>query len=94
MKKAHFFWNFVFQATFIDVSVVDLTVRLGRPASYQQICDVIKEAAKGPLRGILGYTEVRWWHRLTLPNVCLVQGRNWGGGRPLLHFIRWLRTCL
>jgi len=40
-----------------DVSVVDLTVRLGRPASYQQICDVIKEAAKGPLRGILGYTE-------------------------------------
>jgi len=40
-----------------DVSVVDLTVRLGKPASYQQICDVLKNAATGKLRGILGYTE-------------------------------------
>jgi len=40
-----------------DVSVVDLTVRLGKAASYQQICDVLKNAATGKLRGILGYTE-------------------------------------
>jgi len=40
-----------------DVSVVDLTVRLEKPATYQQICDAIKEAAAGELKGILGYTE-------------------------------------
>jgi len=41
-----------------DVSVVDLTVRLEKGASYQDICDKIKEASEtGPLKGILGYTE-------------------------------------
>jgi len=41
-----------------DVSVVDLTVRLGKDATYQEICDKIKEASlEGPLKGILGYTE-------------------------------------
>jgi len=41
-----------------DVSVVDLTVRLGKDATYQEICDKIKEASlDGPLKGILGYTE-------------------------------------
>jgi glyceraldehyde 3-phosphate dehydrogenase len=40
-----------------DVSVVDLTVNLERPASYEQICATIKEAAEGPLKGILDYTE-------------------------------------
>lgn len=40
-----------------DVSVVDLTVRLAKPASYQQICDAMKSAASGALKGILGYTE-------------------------------------
>jgi len=40
-----------------DVSVVDLTVRLEKPATYQQICDAIKEAAAGEMKGILGYTE-------------------------------------
>jgi len=41
-----------------DVSVVDLTVRLGKEASYQEICDKIKEASlEGPLKGFLGYTE-------------------------------------
>lgn len=41
-----------------DVSVVDLTVRLEKGASYQEICDKIKEASEtGPLKGILGYTE-------------------------------------
>ncbi|KAI9253157.1 glyceraldehyde-3-phosphate dehydrogenase 3 [Sporodiniella umbellata] len=41
-----------------DVSVVDLTVRLEKPASYEEIKSVIKSASeKGPLKGILGYTE-------------------------------------
>jgi len=40
-----------------DVSVVDLTVRLAKEATYEQICDVIKAAADGPMKGILGYTD-------------------------------------
>ncbi len=40
-----------------DVSVVDLTVNLARPASYDQIKAVMKAAAEGPMAGILGYTE-------------------------------------
>ncbi|MFM6975623.1 MAG: type I glyceraldehyde-3-phosphate dehydrogenase [Sphingobacteriaceae bacterium] len=40
-----------------DVSVVDLTVRLAKPASYEQICAVMKKAAQDELKGILGYTE-------------------------------------
>jgi len=40
-----------------DVSVVDLTVRLEKGASYKEICDAIKEASEGSLKGILGYTE-------------------------------------
>ena len=40
-----------------DVSVVDLTCRLSKPASYDQIKKVIKKAAEGPLNGIISYTE-------------------------------------
>merc|ERR1719415_266446 len=40
-----------------DVSVVDLTVRLQRGASYADICAKIKEASEGALKGILGYTD-------------------------------------
>jgi len=40
-----------------DVSVVDLTVRLDKPAKYDDICNAIKEAAAGELKGIMGYTE-------------------------------------
>ncbi|OCQ52955.1 Glyceraldehyde-3-phosphate dehydrogenase A [Photorhabdus australis subsp. thailandensis] len=40
-----------------NVSVVDLTVRLEKSATYQQICDAIKDAAEGELKGVLGYTE-------------------------------------
>eukprot|EP00696_Hemimastix_kukwesjijk_P006838 gnl/Hemi2/18683_TR6192_c0_g1_i2.p1 gnl/Hemi2/18683_TR6192_c0_g1~~gnl/Hemi2/18683_TR6192_c0_g1_i2.p1 ORF type:complete len:367 (-),score=45.71 gnl/Hemi2/18683_TR6192_c0_g1_i2:202-1233(-) len=46
-----------FRVGVADVSVVDLTVRLANPASYEEICAVIKEAANGPLQGIMGYTE-------------------------------------
>ena len=40
-----------------DVSVVDLTVNLARPASYDQIKAAMKAAAEGPMAGVLGYTE-------------------------------------
>ncbi|MCU0397657.1 MAG: type I glyceraldehyde-3-phosphate dehydrogenase, partial [Cyclobacteriaceae bacterium] len=36
---------------------VDLTVRLAKPASYEQIKAAMKEASEGELKGILGYTE-------------------------------------
>ena len=41
----------------LDVSVVDLTVNLVKPASYQEICDAMKAASEGELKGVLGYTE-------------------------------------
>lgn len=40
-----------------NVSVVDLTVRLEKSASYTEICATLKAAAEGELAGILGYTE-------------------------------------
>ena len=41
-----------------DVSVVDLTVELENPATYEQICAVMKAASEsGPLKGVLGYTN-------------------------------------
>jgi len=40
-----------------DVSVVDLTVRLEKEASYEDICAKIKECSEGSMKGFLGYTE-------------------------------------
>jgi glyceraldehyde 3-phosphate dehydrogenase len=40
-----------------DVSVVDLTVNLKKPATYAEICQAMSAAAEGELNGILGYTE-------------------------------------
>ncbi|MCS5491979.1 type I glyceraldehyde-3-phosphate dehydrogenase [Algoriphagus limi] len=40
-----------------DVSVVDLTVRLKNPATYEEICAKMKEYSEGPMKGVLGYTE-------------------------------------
>merc|ERR1712055_93513 len=40
-----------------DVSVVDLTVRIQKEASYEDICKCIKEASEGSMKGILGYTD-------------------------------------
>merc|ERR1711909_170286 len=40
-----------------DVSVVDLTVRLQKEATYDQICEAVKKASEGPMKGFLGYTE-------------------------------------
>ena len=41
----------------LDVSVVDLTASLLKPASYDEICAAMKKAAEGDLKGIMGYTE-------------------------------------
>ncbi len=40
-----------------DASVVDLTCNLEKPATYEEICAVMKKASEGYLKGILGYTE-------------------------------------
>lgn len=46
-----------FRVPTIDVSVVDLTARLDKGASYETICAAIKAASEGPMKGILGYTD-------------------------------------
>ncbi len=46
-----------FRVPTADVSVVDLTVNLAKPATYEQICTAMKSASEGELKGIMGYTE-------------------------------------
>ena len=46
-----------FRVPTLDVSVVDLTVKLAKPATYDEICEKIKEASETTMKGILGYTE-------------------------------------
>jgi len=46
-----------FRVPVADVSAVDLTCRLSTPATYAEICEVVKEASEKELKGILGYTE-------------------------------------
>ena len=46
-----------FRVPTLDVSVVDLTVNLKKPATYEQICAAMKKASEGELKGIMGYTE-------------------------------------
>ncbi len=46
-----------FRVPVSDVSVVDLVVRLDKPATYEQVKAAMKEASEGELKGILGYTE-------------------------------------
>jgi glyceraldehyde 3-phosphate dehydrogenase len=46
-----------FRVPVADVSVVDLTVRLAKPATYEQVKAAMKTASEGELKGILGYTE-------------------------------------
>ena len=41
----------------LDVSVVDLTAKLEKPATYEQICEAMKAASEGELKGVLGYTD-------------------------------------
>ena len=46
-----------FRVPTLDVSVVDLTVNLVKPATYKEICECIKTASENELKGILGYTD-------------------------------------
>ena len=46
-----------FRVPTIDVSVVDLTVRLEKTATYEEICNAVKKASENEMKGILGYTE-------------------------------------
>ena len=46
-----------FRVPVADVSVVDLTVRLKNPATYEQVKAAMKEASEGAMKGILGYTD-------------------------------------
>ena len=46
-----------FRVPTLDVSVVDLTLNLAKPATYAEICEAIKKASEGELKGILGYTD-------------------------------------
>ena len=46
-----------FRVPTMDVSVVDLTVNIGKSATYSEVCQVMKDASEGELKGILGYTE-------------------------------------
>ncbi len=46
-----------FRVPTVDVSVVDLTVRLAKETTYEEICKVVKAESEGELKGILGYTD-------------------------------------
>ena len=46
-----------FRVPTIDVSVVDLTCNLEKPATYEEICSTIKNASENELKGIMEYTE-------------------------------------
>jgi glyceraldehyde 3-phosphate dehydrogenase len=45
-----------FRVPTANVSVVDLTVKLNKPAEYKEICQKMKEASEGSMKGVLGYT--------------------------------------
>ena len=46
-----------FRVPTLDVSVVDLTVKLAKPTTYEEICAAMKEASETYMKGILGYTD-------------------------------------
>ena len=46
-----------FRVPTADVSVVDLTCRLEKAATYEEICAAVKKASEGELKGILAYTD-------------------------------------
>jgi len=46
-----------FRVPTINVSVVDLTVRLKKNVKYSDVCKVMKEYSEGSMNGILGYTD-------------------------------------
>ncbi|MGI6085304.1 MAG: type I glyceraldehyde-3-phosphate dehydrogenase [Acetivibrionales bacterium] len=71
-----------FRVPTLDVSVVDLTCRLEKAATYEEICAAIKEASENELNGILGYTEdaVVSSDFITDPRTCIFDAK---AGIPL-----------
>lgn len=61
----------------IDVSVVDVTFRLKKKATYDEICEAVKKAADGELKGIVGYTDedVVSTDFLTDPRTCIFDAK-------------------
>ena len=61
----------------MDVSVVDLTVRLAKPATYDEICAAMKEASEGSCKGIIGYEdeELVSGDFRTDPRTCILDAR-------------------
>jgi len=56
-----------FRVPVADVSVVDLTVRLDKPAKYEEIVAAVKEAAAGEMTGILDITTRKSFPRISFP---------------------------
>jgi glyceraldehyde 3-phosphate dehydrogenase len=46
-----------FRVPTLDCSVVDLTVKLAKPTTYEEICKAMKNASEGKMKGVMGYTE-------------------------------------
>ena len=46
-----------FRVPTVDVSVVDLTVNLAKPATYEEICNAVKKACENEMKGIMEYTD-------------------------------------
>lgn len=46
-----------FRVPIVDVSVVDLTCRLQKSATYEEICEAVRKASQNEMNGILGYTD-------------------------------------
>ena len=68
----------------IDVSVVDLTIELETPMTYDEICAEMKRRSEGDMKGILGYTEefpgAARFHRKAVPET-----QDDGGRGGFLH---------
>lgn len=77
-----------------DVSVVDLTVKLEKECSYEDICAVMKAAAEGPMKGVLGYEDnvSVLAVRLSLVSWCWLLRVGWLVG--WYSFVDWLVSCL
>jgi glyceraldehyde 3-phosphate dehydrogenase len=46
-----------FRVPTLDVSAVDLTIKTEKPIDYEELCQKIKEASLGEMKGIMGYTD-------------------------------------
>jgi glyceraldehyde 3-phosphate dehydrogenase len=66
-----------FRVPTIDVSVVDLTVRLSKPTTYEEICAVVKRTSQKEMKGIVEYTEdhIVSTDIIHNPNTCVFDAR-------------------